>query len=467
MKLSVIVASLLLSSCVHNEYLYDGMIKDDYVRFEIIKEMKPGKFKDLPGRVKEKEYVPFYNLMTIVKKACKTLFTEGPLPFLKKTVNFFKRRFFGIVPVNINPGVYNFIGDYSRPFIDKKKLDKRFRAINKDEAGASSDEQRKMVINWVIPDMGVGSGGHMTIFGTIGFLEKFGHKNRIYVFGGTKHGSSKKLKKFINDNFFNLEAEIFSSLDNMKDSDAVVATSWQTAYPVRAIQNTRNKFYFVQDFEPWFYPMSSEYKMAENTYKFGFYGICAGPWLVDKVKEYGMNADYFDLAYNPKIYFPKESKGAIELISKDEFNSVKKIKLPDATKPKIVAYVRPVTPRRCFELLMQSLRELYALGIDFDLSFVGWDLTSYIIPFDEEFRNLRILTHTGLADLYSWADLGIVFSPTNYSLLPQEMMACKLPVLEMKSETTEKIFKDGENITLADPDPISIADKIEELLDNP
>jgi glycosyltransferase involved in cell wall biosynthesis len=116
---------------------------------------------------------------------------------------------------------------------------------------------------------------------------------------------------------------------------------------------------------------------------------------------------------------------------------------------------------------MQSARELYARGIDFDLSFVGWDLTPYIIPFDEEFRNLRILTHKGLADLYNWADLGVVFSPTNYSLLPHEMMACKLPVVEMRSETTEAVFKDGENITLAEPDPISIADKIEELLNNP
>lgn len=393
--------------------------------------------------------------MAIIKKALKTLFTEGPVPFIKKTFNFI-RRFFGSAPTNVNPGVYNFTLDYSRPAIDVKKLDDRFRKF----------DTNRLVINWVIPDMGVGSGGHTTIFRIIKFLEQFGHKNRIYVFGGTKHGSSKKLKKFINDNFFELKAEIFSSMDNIKDSDALIATSWQTAYPVRAIQNTRKKFYFVQDFEPWFYPMNSEYKMAENTYKFGFYGICAGPWLVKKVNEYGMQAGYFDLAYDSKIYFPREISAPIELISKDENNSAKKIILPIVKKPKIAAYVRPVTPRRCFEMLMQSLRELYGRGIDFDLSLVGWDLTPYIIPFDEEFRNLRILTHKGLADLYNWADVGVVFSPTNYSLLPHEMMACKLPVVEMKSETTEIVFKDGENITLAEPDPIVIADKIEELLEN-
>lgn len=65
-KLATILASIFLTSCIHNEYLYDGMIGKDYVRFEIIHESKPGKFKDLPGKVKEKEYVPFYNLMTII-----------------------------------------------------------------------------------------------------------------------------------------------------------------------------------------------------------------------------------------------------------------------------------------------------------------------------------------------------------------------------------------------------------------
>lgn len=394
--------------------------------------------------------------MAIIIKAIKVLFSEGPLPFIKKTLNFIRRAVSG-VPASVNPGVYNFTLDYSRPAIDAKKLDDRFRKF----------DANKLVINWVIPDMGVGSGGHTTIFRIVKFLEQFGHKNRIYIFGGTKHGSSKKLKKFINENFFELKAEVFANMDNIKDCDALIATSWQTAYPVKTIQNARKKFYFVQDFEPWFYPMSSEYKLAENTYKFGFYGICAGPWLVKKVNEYGMNADYFNLAFDPKIYFPKEVKDSIEVVSKDEYSSIKKIKLPKVDKPKIAAYVRPVTPRRCFELLMQGLRELYARGIDFDLSLVGWDLTPYIIPFDEEFRNLRILNHEGLADLYSWADLGIVFSPTNYSLLPHEMMACKLPIVEMKSETTEEVFKNGENITLAEPNPVDIADKIEELLNNP
>jgi glycosyltransferase involved in cell wall biosynthesis len=394
--------------------------------------------------------------MSIIIKAIKVLFTEGPLPFIKKTANYF-RRLLSDAPTNINPGIYNFTLDYSRPRIDAKKLDERFRRF----------DRNRLVINWIIPDMGVGSGGHMTIFRTIGFLEKFGHKNRIYVFGGTKHGSSGKLKKFINDNFQNLEAEVHNSIDNIKDSDALIATSWQTAYPVKAIQNTRKKFYFVQDFEPSFFPMGGEYRIAENTYKFGFYGICAGPWLAQVVKEYGMQSDYFDLAYDPKIYFPQKIDLPLVLESRNEFGSRKTIILKDIKKTRLLCYAQPVKARRCFELMVQGLRELYARGIDFDLNFVGWDIASYILPFDEELRNLRVLTHEGLAKLYAWADLAVVFSATNYSLLPHEMMACKLPLVELKGPNTEAVFKDGENITLVEPDPIAIADKIEELLNNP
>ncbi|MGA9754716.1 MAG: glycosyltransferase family 4 protein, partial [Desulfobaccales bacterium] len=216
-----------------------------------------------------------------------------------------------------------------------KNIDERLRPTDKS----------KIIINWIIPEVSIGSGGHNVIFTMVRFLEKFGHHNRIYLFGKSEHGSSGELKNVIGDNF-------------------------------------------------------------KTT-----------------------------------------------------------IAINDIKKPKIICYGRPVTPRRCFELIVHSLKELHKRGLDFDLSFFGWDLAPYSMPF--KFRNLRILAPEDLAKLYNWADLGVVFSPTNCSLLPHEMMACKLPVLELKGPTTEAIFKDGYNITLAEPNPISIADNIDYLLRNP
>jgi len=78
--------------------------------------------------------------MNIIKKAFKTLFTEGPIPFIKKTINFARRMITG-VPASVNPGIYNFTLDFSRSPVDKKTLDERFRLDNKGG----------LVINWSFP----------------------------------------------------------------------------------------------------------------------------------------------------------------------------------------------------------------------------------------------------------------------------------------------------------------------------
>ena len=229
--------------------------------------------------------------MALVIKALKVFFIEGPVVFLKKSFKFLRTWFSGLLPGNLNPTLPDFMADSGLPpgNLDPSLLDLMVDYLsaaigkNLDERLRPTDKN-KIIINWIIPEVGSGSGGHWVIFTMVRFLEKFGHHNRIYLFGKTKHGSSEELKNFIGESFYKLKAEVYNNIDDVKDSDALIATSWPTAYPVRAIQNTKRKFYFVQDFEPWFYPMGSEYKLAENTYKFGFVGICAGPWLAKTVK---------------------------------------------------------------------------------------------------------------------------------------------------------------------------------------
>jgi len=61
----------------------------------------------------------------------------------------------------------------------------------------------------------------------------------------------------------------------------------------------------------------------------------------------------------------------------------------------------------------------------------------------------------------------VCLSLTNYSLIPQEMMACGLPCVDLAGGSPEAEFgKDGP-VELADPDPIAIADAVEALLRDP
>jgi glycosyltransferase involved in cell wall biosynthesis len=55
---------------------------------------------------------------------------------------------------------------------------------------------------------------------------------------------------------------------------------------------------------------------------------------------------------------------------------------------------------------------------------------------------------------------------TNFSLIPKEMMACGLPVVELAGASAESILGRDGPIELAAFDPFAIADAIERLLDD-
>ena len=133
---------------------------------------------------------------------------------------------------------------------------------------------------------GKGSGGHQNLFRFINYLEKAGHKNNIYLYSTVDPRSIAQVRDVVNDvSYVPLEAaRRMQWLEgDMAKADAIFATGWETAYPVFNSSVTAKRYYFVQDFEPYFYPVGSEYVLAENSYRFGFHGITAGGWLANKL----------------------------------------------------------------------------------------------------------------------------------------------------------------------------------------
>ena len=152
-------------------------------------------------------------------------------------------------------------------------------------------EGNQITLNWVIPEMGEGSGGHLNIFRFVSYLERHGVHNRMYLFRHSRFQSDESLREFVHKYFSILDenVELYYDTKMMKFADGTVATSWDTAYCVRNFNNTISKFYFIQDFEPHFFAHGSEYEFAEQTYKFGFRGITAGDWLKDIcINDYNM-----------------------------------------------------------------------------------------------------------------------------------------------------------------------------------
>jgi glycosyltransferase involved in cell wall biosynthesis len=285
-----------------------------------------------------------------------------------------------------------------------------------------------LIINWVVPPMGPMSGGHLNIFRIIAHLESKGHKLNVYFYDPLKQSSLESLKDKLK-NYAKIKADIFYNERNMVDCDAIFATSWHTAYPVFNYSGNAKKYYYVQDFEPFFDPVGAYSTLAENTYKFGLRGITFGRWLSDKLpKEYGMQADFVELGCDPNQYFLTNEQ----------------------PRKKIFFYARPVTPRRGFELGVLALELFHKEHPDYEINFIGWDTSPYNVPFP--YKNRGILSQDELNELYNESAVGLVLSLTNMSLLPLEMLAagCR-PIINDAKHTRMVSYADQVCYTRTSP----------------
>ena len=94
-------------------------------------------------------------------------------------------------------------------------------------------------------------------------------------------------------------------------------------------------------------------------------------------------------------------------------------------------------------------------------------LNEKMVPFQATI--VRMLpTLQDLAALYRNADLGIVFSTTNPSLVPYEMLSCECPVADLDMECAlSKYGNSEENVFLCNPAPKIFAKQVCAILDNP
>lgn len=303
-------------------------------------------------------------------------------------------------------------------------------------------------IHFVVPDFGIGGGGHLNIFRMLSFFERFGHKVTIWIFQPKNHINAQSAYENIVRHYCTLRGEV-KLLDEEFDNssgDVIFASSWPTVWPVMSTQKFKNKFYFVQDYEPMFHSRGARSVLAEQSFKFNIDCICASTWLKELVaSKYGKWARSFNLAADPKTYYPS-------------------VKSRQATQqPKIVLYARMHTERRAVELALIALELMAKKGIDFHVDMYGMSVDTAGVPYSCRIFESR--TAEQLGEMYRGADLGIVFSLTNYSLVPQEMMACGLPIVEFDCESTRAVYPDG-TVTLAGPMPKDIMRKILYLLAN-
>lgn len=321
--------------------------------------------------------------------------------------------------------------------------EENYADVHRTVSGNSID---RLDIAFIVSEPIKGSGGHRNIYRAISYLRRRGHKLAVYYINSSIHADLVKWQ--VNEWFYDMLDISFICYDGiMGTHDVCVATWWETVY---AMLDNRKQikymFDFVQDNEAAFYPMSSNAILAENTYKQDIRYICSGPWMKAFLEnKYGVRADCFQFPVNHEIYNTKKPR-------------IKR-------KKNLIFFAKPEIARRCYEIGVAALAEVYRRMPEVELIFFGSDKVKEI-PFPAV--NLGILpTISDLAELYQNADLGIVFSTTNPSLVPYEMMSCGCPVADMDMEfALSKYGNDENNVFLLDIRPQQMGKQICEILQN-
>lgn len=301
-------------------------------------------------------------------------------------------------------------------------------------------------VAWVVPPFGIGGGGHTTIFRMVKALEAAGHRCSIWVHDphGLESKMESSLRKRILEHYMQLDAPVHLGFRHWTSADVAVATGWDTVYPILRLENCGARAYFVQDHEPEFDATSARSLFAARSYTFGLPCICASPWLAQIMQErYGAQATPFLLGVDSEEYAPMD------------------IPRRDDT---VVFYARSFTERRAVELGLLALEEVKRQRPNTRIILYG---TNALVPAPFSYEHLGVVDHARLRRLYNEATVGLSLSLTNYSLIPAEMMACGLPVVELAGRACEGVFgDDGSVITLSDETSVGIAGNVVALLDD-
>ncbi|SMG12349.1 Glycosyltransferase, GT2 family [Agreia pratensis] len=219
------------------------------------------------------------------------------------------------------------------------------------------------------------------------------------------------------------------SIASLPAADAAVATLWLTAVHVAKAPNVGRKFYLMQDYEPGFYPASSLYAMAEETYKLGLYALCNTESMHKIYTEmYHGKGMAFTPAVDSTIYHAegRREKSAGEPVT-------------------IFAYARDHF-RNCWELVYAALAEIKRIhGDGVRIVAAG----ARYLPESADFIDMRLLDYRATGAIYRETDIGLTMQISRHpSYLPLELMASGVAMVAPDSDWFKWLFKDGENSVL-------------------
>jgi glycosyltransferase involved in cell wall biosynthesis len=310
-------------------------------------------------------------------------------------------------------------------------------------------------ITWFLPPFkNPFFGGIMTV---LRFADRYKRSENVanhFVITGADDPSP--YRAMIQEAFPGLRGDVVSAVPSTQDvdkltpTDVCIATYWTTAYYQLLYNQTRRKFYFVQDYESTFYPAGTTSAQILTTYRFGYYGIGNTPTISELyARDSGRTSEYFIPSVDTTIFYPPADPSCR---SSDPYL--------------LFFYGRPENTRNAFELGIAALKRLKQRmngRVRILAAGHGWNAVDYGAQGIVE--NLGLLKYEETADLYRKCAVGLAMMATPHpSYLPFEFMATGCLPVGIHNRGTTWFYKHEQNCLLSEASTTCLTDALERAL---
>jgi len=332
----------------------------------------------------------------------------------------------------------------------------------------SISNKQEVYINILIPsiDFRYFFGGYIAKFNLAKKLVEIGYNVRLILVDQDSldlEACKGEIKKYPGlEDVFDL-VPVVCALDrttkiDVSSSDVFIATTWWTAHIAHdAVKqlDTERFIYFIQEFEPFTFPMGAYYALAMQSYSFPHYAA----FSTELLQEYFRDNKFG--VYEKSV---PEDGDEISIYFENAIRSfdLNKSFIQDRKPKKLLFYARPEehAARNMFDMGMIALQEAVNKGIlksgDWEFYGIGSVGTDKFYPITDDV-NMAVLPRVGLDEYYEMLpkfDLGLSLMYTPHpSLPPLDMAAAGLIVVTntCMNKTEDKLKKISKNIIGVSP----------------
>ena len=374
------------------------------------------------------------NLFDVRGSAASTLFLRAQAMGPREVIQRVARRTSAVIASRYDTAGLDF------PLLPQDVADSTRLSADRPARGATGEGLR---VAWLCTPPGPGSGGHTTLFRLIRGLEQRGHHCTVLLYDVHK-GNLINHRNVIRTGWPALAADIEAVPEKLSGFDAYVASSWDTAHVLatrRDPEAPSAAYYFIQDFEPFFYPRGSLYALAEDSYRFGFTHLALGPMVAATLRrEVGVDAHVISFGSDQTSYS----------------------RVNDHNRSGVVFFARPLVDRRGYQLGRLALQEFHKLHPEQEIHIYGSRVSGWDIPITQH----GTLSSRELNELYNQTISGLALSFTNVTLVASEMLAAGNLAVLNDHEFARSVLTNPEAVW-ASATPSSLASALSAVVTDP